>query len=127
MNGRAWTGREVWRLLDLSCKAQQRTAARLLGRSPQAVAAKAKRSGLPWRKGLASAAAIAKSLGCSPATARKAAEALEFKAVGKGNGRRFLLDYEQSQQLAEYLITRLNKNAQQRAAGKLRHERKRTQ
>jgi len=127
MNGRAWTGKEVWHLMGYAEKASQRTAARLLGRSVQSVSARAKRDRTFWRKGSISATAVARKVGCSATTAQRVADEMEFKAVGSGNGRRFLLTPEQAQWLEDYLVRRLRKNAQQRAAAKLRYERKRTQ
>lgn len=118
MNGRKWTGKDVWQLMSLAELVSQKEAAKRLSRSVQAVNTKAKKLGFKWRRGLVSIFAVAKRLGCSPQTAALAARGFGFKRVGTGNGRRFMLSQEQADWLEEHLKHRLEKNKQQQEAGK---------
>lgn len=120
MNGRAWTGKDVWQLMSLAEQVSQKEAAARLGRSVQAVNSKAKMLGFKWRQGLVSIFAVARRLNCSPQTAALAARGFGFKRVGTGNGRRFMLSQEQADWLEERLKHRLEKNRQQREAGRER-------
>lgn len=94
---RKWTPEEVKRLYRYAETVSQRRAARLLGRTWQSVAAKARTMGIRWRQGTWSYWAIAAEVGCSPSTVKRAAEILVpdgVPSVGSGAGTRALLDYD---------------------------------
>jgi hypothetical protein len=120
MSRRRWTGAEVWVLLDLATKVSQAEAAMVLNRTRQSVDSKTAQMGFRWRDGVVSLLQIAKRVGCSQTTVKNFMQRRRHKAIGQLTGKRYLLDYDEAQQVIAELKAQLERNAQQRDAGRAR-------
>lgn len=99
MGGRRWTQTEINRLYDYAVTCSQQRAAQLLDRTWYEVSRKALSLGIRWRQGCTGLAELARELGCSAMTVRRAvlilfADRPPYYCSGKA--RRYLLTDDQA-------------------------------
>ena len=125
MNGRKWTGKDVWLLMTLAEKVSQKEAARRLNRTTHAVRTKVRSLKIAWRGGFISIYSVCRKVGCALSTVKSTVGMIPGSAIrrtGRGNGKRYMLTQPQADWLEEALRKRLQKNSQQQSAGRLRHQ-----
>jgi len=121
MNGRPWSKRDTWELLEYAQHMSQAEAAKRLRRTVRGVEQKMKGMVEVWRGRCVSAQSLARELGCAGHTVTAVAQALGVRTTGRGPGRRYLLDLADAERVKSVLARKFTRHAQHREAGRRRH------